>query len=267
MTKEKNTQKLAIVYKPVDSLIVYARNARLHSDEQVKKLADSIQEFGWTNPVLIDEAGEIIAGHGRVMAADVLMIVEVPCIVLSGLTEPQKKAYRLADNKLPLHAGWDNELLKIELADLLDSKFDLSLTGFDGVEIDELFNDIGSPVKDEDPYTAKIDTPVYEPSDVNPDVTELYDEEKSRQLAKNIKAAKLPPEIEAFLLSAAERHTVFNFNKIADYYANAAVEVQVLFEESALVIIDYGQAIENGFVHMTKSMVDSVFGDAGGCDA
>ncbi|MBC3214249.1 ParB/Srx family N-terminal domain-containing protein [Serratia fonticola] len=267
MTKEKDLSALTIVYRTLSSLIVYARNARTHTDEQVRKIADSIKEFGWTNPVLIDEKGEIIAGHGRVMAAEVLVFDEVPCIVLVGLSEQQQKAYRIADNKLPLSAGWDEDMLRLELADLLDADFAVSLTGFDEAELEALFADEGPQVTDEDPYTAKIDTPVYEPSEVTPSISELYDETKARSLLKNIKAAKLPKEVAAFLMSAAERHTVFNFNKIADYYANAPAEIQALFEESALVIIDYGQAIENGFVHMTKNMVDIVYGDEENGDA
>jgi hypothetical protein len=267
MTKEKNQSALAIVYRSLNSLIAYARNSRTHTDEQVRKIADSIEAFGWTNPVLIDESGEIIAGHGRVMAADLLVFDEVPCIVLAGLSDQQKKAYRIADNKLPLSAGWDDDMLRLELADLLDADFDISLTGFDESELGVLFADDEPQETGDDPYTAKIDTPVYEPSEVTPAISELYDETKTRSLLKNIKAADLPKEIAAFLMCAAERHTVFNFNKIADYYANAPAEIQALFEESALVIIDYGQAIENGFVHMTKNMVDIVYGDEEDGDA
>ncbi|CAI1526148.1 ParB/RepB/Spo0J family partition protein [Serratia quinivorans] len=267
MTKEKNRLSLAIVYRSLDSLIAYARNTRTHTDDQVRKISDSIEEFGWTNPVLIDECGEIIAGHGRVMAAELLAFDEVPCIVLAGLSDQQKRAYRIADNKLPLSAGWDDDMLRLELADLLDADFDISLIGFDEAELDALFANIEPQAPDEDPYTAKIDTPVYEPSEVMPAISELYDETKTRSLVKNIKAANLPKEIAAFLMSATERHTVFNFNKIADYYANAPAEVQALFEESALVIIDYRQAIENGFVHMTKNMVDIVYGDEEDGDA
>ncbi len=267
MAKEKDRSALAIVYRLLNSLIVYARNSRTHTDDQVRKIADSIEEFGWTNPVLIDEHGEIIAGHGRIMAAEVLVLDKVPCIILEGLDEQQKKAYRIADNKLPLSAGWDDDMLRLELADLLDADFDVSLTGFDEAELDVLFADDELQVTGEDPYTAKIDTPVYEPSDVTPAISELYDEEKTRGLVKNIKSANLPKDIAEFLMSAAERHTVFNFNKIADYYANAPAEIQALFEESALVIIDYRQAIENGFVHMTKNMVDIVYGDEEDGDA
>lgn len=257
------TGKLKIVYRPLKDLTPYARNARTHSEEQVLQLAESIKEFGWTNPVLIDDHGQIIAGHGRVLAAEVLDIQLVPSIMLTGLTDEQKRAYRLADNRLPLNAGWDSELLKLEVTDLLDADFKLSLTGFTRQEIDELLV-VFEPSDDEgDPYTTKIDTPVYEPSEIVPAVGELYDEEKTRRLQSRIRKAGLPVEVEKFLMSAAERHTVFNFNKIADYYASAEAEIQALFEESALVIIDYEKAIENGFVHLTKKMVDIVYSEEG----
>jgi hypothetical protein len=122
---------MEIVNKLVNELIPYARNSRTHSDEQVGQIMASIKEFGWTNPVLIDEDGGIIAGHGRVMAAQRMGVGEVPCITLAGLTEAQKKAYIIADNKLALNAGWDDELLKIELAELDELAFDYSGLGFD----------------------------------------------------------------------------------------------------------------------------------------
>lgn len=122
----------------IDTLIPYARNSRTHSDEQVAQVAASIREFGFTNPVLIDADGGIIAGHGRVLAARKLQLKEVPCIRLSHLTETQKKAYIIADNKLALNAGWDDELLKLELGELDLEGFDLELTGFTQEEIDQL---------------------------------------------------------------------------------------------------------------------------------
>ena len=130
--------KLKIVYRPLKELTPYARNARTHSGEQVAQLVASIEEFGWTNPVLIDENGEIIAGHGRVLAAETIGIASVPTIKLTGLTDEQKRTYRLADNRLPLNAGWDSDLLKLEVTDLLDADFNLSLTGFTQREIDDL---------------------------------------------------------------------------------------------------------------------------------
>ena len=116
-------------------LIPYAKNSRTHSPEQVAQIAGSIREFGFTNPVLIDEQNSIIAGHGRVMAARKLNMPDVPCIRLVGLTETQKRAYVIADNKLALNAGWDNELLALELKELEDAGFDMELTGFSDEEI------------------------------------------------------------------------------------------------------------------------------------
>lgn len=159
------SEKLKIVYRPLQELSPYAHNARTHSTEQVAQLVESIKQFGWTNPVLIDEKGEIIAGHGRVMAAEMLKMDSVPVIVLSGLTDEQKKAYRLADNRLPMNAGWDEDLLRMELSDLINADFDVSLTGFIPTEIDELLTDVlPGTGNEEEPYTTKIDTPVYAPS-------------------------------------------------------------------------------------------------------
>ena len=105
---------MEIVYKKVNELIPYINNSRTHSEEQVNQIVASINEFGFTNPLLIDEKDSIIAGHGRLLASKKLGMEEVPCIVLKGLTEAQKKAYIIADNKMALNAGWDDELLKIE---------------------------------------------------------------------------------------------------------------------------------------------------------
>lgn len=133
-------QKLKIVYRDVEELIPYANNARTHSPTQVKRIADSIKEFGWTNPILIDGNYGIVAGHGRVLAAKKLGMRQVPTIELSGLSPTQKRAYILADNRLALDAGWDEDLLKLELTELQELNFDLSLTGFSDEEIEELLD-------------------------------------------------------------------------------------------------------------------------------
>lgn len=130
---------MKIVYKKVNDLIPYINNSRTHSEEQVNQIIASINEFGFTNPLLIDEKDNIIAGHGRLLASKKLKMEEVPCIVLSGLTEAQKKAYIIADNKMALNAGWDDELLKIELENLKELDFDLELTGFNVDELDGIF--------------------------------------------------------------------------------------------------------------------------------
>lgn len=124
--------------RPLSSLIAYANNARSHSEEQIAQIASSIDEWGWTIPVLVDEAGEIIAGHGRVLAARELRIEEVPVIIARGWSDAQKRAYRIADNKLTLNGEWDEALLAGELADLQALDFSLDLTGFDPEELDSI---------------------------------------------------------------------------------------------------------------------------------
>jgi DNA modification methylase len=161
---------MEIVNKLVNELIPYARNSRTHSDEQVGQIMASIKEFGWTNPVLIDEDGGIIAGHGRVMAAQRMGVGEVPCITLAGLTEAQKKAYIIADNKLALNAGWDDEMLKIELQELWESGYSLDLTGFNMDELDDLgIGDMDMPELDDskaDEVPEIVENPVIKRGDL-----------------------------------------------------------------------------------------------------
>lgn len=147
MQKEK---KLQIEHLNVNELKPYVNNSRTHSNEQIAQICASIKEFGFTNPILIDENNEIIAGHGRLIAADRLNLKDVPTIRLIGLTEAQKKAYVIADNKIALNAGWDEELLKIELADLNELDFNLELTGFSLDEIDKILNlnDVSDTIDD-----------------------------------------------------------------------------------------------------------------------
>jgi DNA modification methylase len=135
MTTKTHDSKAKIEHVSIDKLIPYARNSRTHSDAQVAQIAASIKEFGFTNPVLIDGGGGIIAGHGRVMAARSMKIDTVPCIRLDYLTDAQKKAYVIADNKLALNAGWNDQMLGLELADLQSLGFDLELTGFNKDEL------------------------------------------------------------------------------------------------------------------------------------
>lgn len=123
---------------PIDDLIPYARNAKTHSPEQIKQLRASLREFGFVTPILIDFDNNILAGHGRVLAARAEGMREVPCVLVSNLTDAQRRAYILADNKLAENAGWDIELLKIEMQDLTEMDFDTSLTGFSMEELKEI---------------------------------------------------------------------------------------------------------------------------------
>jgi ParB-like chromosome segregation protein Spo0J len=138
MASKKPTGTQQVEQVPTSDLIPYARNARTHSDAQVAQIAGSIQEFGFCNPVLIDKANGIIAGHGRVMAANLLKLETVPCIRLDHLSDAQKRAYILADNRIALSSGWDEAMLANELQDLHADEIDLGLTGFDADELGKL---------------------------------------------------------------------------------------------------------------------------------
>jgi len=157
-TKKDKSNAPVIEMISTSILIPYARNSRTHSKEQVAQIAGSIREFGFTNPVLIDEKNGIIAGHGRVMAAHTLELEEVPAIRLTHLSETQKRAYVIADNKLALNAGWDEEMLGLEITDLMGEDFDISLLGFTGDELADLLAETteGETDPDEVPDTPEI---------------------------------------------------------------------------------------------------------------
>lgn len=170
------------VVRQVEELIPYARNARTHSEAQVAQIAASIREFGFTNPVLLDGERGILAGHGRVLAARKLGLDVVPCIELSHLTPQQRKAYILADNKLALNAGWDDELLKLELQELQASDFDVVLTGFSEGEMDALLNGWA-------PDMDKIDKVDPDDSPLNATIKVKCAQEISEAVEQTIRAA------------------------------------------------------------------------------
>lgn len=141
----------------VDKLIPYAKNSRTHSDQQVAQIAASIKEFGFRNPILVDGVG-IIAGHGRLLAAQKLGLAKIPTIDCSDMTPSQKKAYVIADNKLALNAGWDNDLLKLEITDLQDENFDIDLLGFDTSELN---------------FTTEVDYAILDEEDVSQQLSDM----------------------------------------------------------------------------------------------
>lgn len=243
---------IEIQYKATEDLIPYARNSRTHSAEQVAQIAASIREFGWTNPILIDGENGIIAGHGRVLAAHKLGETQVPTIELSHMSDTQKRAYIIADNKLALNAGWDEEMLTLELGALGNLGFDINLIGFSADEL-KLLMDIAEA---DAIYSNKITVPIYEPRNKKPLLEDLYDDTKAINLIADIKESKLTQKEKDFLTAAASRHIVFNYSKIADFYAHSSKECQKLIEKNALVIVDYKQAIENGFVHLSAEIND-----------
>ena len=161
-------KKLKVEYKKISDLIPYVNNTRTHSDTQVLQIASSIKEFGFTNPILIDDEGGVIAGHGRIMGAKKLGLDEAPTITLKGLTESQRKAYIIADNKLALNSGWDEELLKVELQALDEIDFDLSVIGFDEDELSSYLDDteLTEGLTDEDDVPEPPEKPVTREGDV-----------------------------------------------------------------------------------------------------
>ncbi|MDD2267944.1 MAG: site-specific DNA-methyltransferase [Eubacteriales bacterium] len=151
----------------IDRLVPYVRNARTHSKEQILQIRSSLREFGFVNPVIVDKDLNIIAGHGRIMAAKEEGLTEIPCVFVEHLTEAQKKAYILADNRLALSAGWDEELLALEFADLKDLGFDLELTGFDEKELSDLFGKDNEVKEDDFDVEAELQKPTFtKPGDI-----------------------------------------------------------------------------------------------------
>lgn len=255
---------MKLEHMKIGDLIPYINNSRTHSEGQISQIAASIREFGFTNPILVDEKKNIIAGHGRLAAARKLGIEEVPTIVLEGLSDTKRKALIVADNSLALNAGWDLEVLKLELGALHEENFDIDLLGFDDDFLKSLENidsNISNPEtgNNQDLYTTKIEVPIYEPTGEKPKVSELFDLEKFNSLKSEIEKKDLPEEIKSFLNFAAHRHIIFNYQNIAEYYAHAPKDVQELMENSALVIIDFNKAIENGFVKMSQEIATAYF--------
>jgi ParB-like chromosome segregation protein Spo0J len=156
-----------IEHWPIERLLPYANNARIHSETDIDKVADSMRRFGWTNPALVDENGELICGHGRVRAATKLGWTSIPVIVARGWSEEEKRAYRLADNQLAARGSWDLELLRTELAEIASGAFELGLIGFEPDQLERILDGLrSSGLTDPDSVPAAPDQPVSRPGDV-----------------------------------------------------------------------------------------------------
>lgn len=238
-----------IVYKKVEDLKLNPKNPR-KNDEAVHIVAKSIEKYGFKNPLIIDENNVVWCGNTRLKASRILGLEEVPCIIASDLTEEQIRELALIDNKSSEIAEWDFELLGDELADLDLSDFDLDW------DLEEELNNVTSSSSDneENPYTMKVDVPHYDIKGECPLISDLVNLEKTKELEKEIKSANISKEQKDFLLKASQRHLVFDYSKIAEYYAHQDKEMQELMEKSALVIIDFGDAIKNGFVEIRKEI-------------
>jgi ParB-like chromosome segregation protein Spo0J len=238
---------LEIEYVPVSELVPYANNAKLHDREQIEQIKKSIEDYGFNDPVAVwhNSGGdmEIVEGHGRVIALKELGASECPVIYLDRLTDEQRREYTLVHNKLTMNTGYDFDMLMEELDSLND--FDAEFFGFEGAIDDEV---------EDDTYTRKVDSPIYEITGENPKVEDLCDTTRADELKADIESADIPEDVRKFLEYAAMRHVVFNYASIAEFYAHADRDVQRLMEDSALVIIDYDRAIELGYVRLRDSM-------------
>jgi hypothetical protein len=236
---------MQIVYKQVDDLIPYVNNAR-KNDQAVDAVASSIKNYGFKQPIVIDNQGEVVAGHTRLKAAKKLGLKEVPVIIADDLTPAQVKAYRIADNRVGELAEWDMELLQLELDGLEE------FTGFEN-SFDDVINDV-----DKNVYTDKIEIPKYEIKGDKPELFELVNKEKTNELIKKINSSKLKIEEKEFILLAASRFYVFDYAKIAEYYSHSEKDVQEMFEMLALVIIDFDKAISNGFIDFVDEVMEGI---------
>lgn len=241
-----------IVEKNVDELIPYENNPRDNSDA-VEYVANSIKEFGFKVPIVIDKNNVIVAGHTRLEASKLLGLDTVPCIIADDLTEEQVKAYRLADNKVSEFSKWDEDLLLSEIEDI----FNIDLDRF-GFELDIEQEQEEEPIS---PYTAKVNIPQYEPTGERYEISELVDISKCKELLEKIDKSNVSDEEKEFLRISAYRHNVFKYKQIAEYYAQASKEMQELIEDSALVIIDIKDAIAKGYAVLKNSVEELVFGE------
>ena len=247
--KQDQLPEMQIEYWAIDSLIPYARNPR-KNDDAVPKMAGLIKEFGFKVPIVARSDGEVIDGHLRLKAAQKLGLKEVPVVLADEWTPAQVKAFRLAVNKSAEWAEWDEELLKLELDELKLDDFDLPLIGFDNIIEEDLnFQDA------EDKYTTKIDIPQYEPTGKHVSFSDCTNTEKYFNLLNDIENCQCSDDVKSFLRLAATRHIEFSYKNIAEYYANdASKEEQELFEKMALVIIDYNDAMKNGYVQISREL-------------
>jgi len=244
---------------PLNKLIAYAGNPR-KNDHAVEAVASAIKRFGFRVPVLAKSDGTLIDGHLRVKAAKHLGMEEVPVVLCDDLSEADIKALRISINRMAELAEWDNELLAGELQGLSDLGINPESVGFDQEYLSGLLN--GDNPEDS-AYTRRIETPCYEITGTNPEPKELCDSTKSERLIAEIKKTTLPQEVVEFLIHAAHRHTVFDFGKVAEFYAHADEPTQRLMEKSALVIVDFKQAVEQGFVELSENIRLSYLQDIG----
>lgn len=237
----------------VSSLIPDPANVRKHPEKNLLAIKGSLARFGQQKPIVVNHKNIVVAGNGTLEAAKSLGWTEIK-IVRSDLSGSMATAFAIADNRTSELAEWDDSLLSLQLDALKHDGFDLDDIGFGDFDFsDDETQDRNSESND---YTKKIKIPIYEPKGDKPAIATLFDNTKTKALIAEIDALNVADEIKHFLRLAAQRHTVFDYEKIAEFYSHAPKEIQSLFENSALVIIDFDKAIENGFAVLTEKLAE-----------
>ncbi|MBR3795979.1 MAG: ParB N-terminal domain-containing protein [Clostridia bacterium] len=247
---------------PLDAFKPNPKNPKKHSKAQMQHIRESILHFGFLDPIGVwGEDHIVVEGHGRLEALKQLIAGKeiappadgIPCLRLDHLSKRDRDAYMLEHNQATMETGWDDDLLDELIGDITQDGLDMSLFGFD----------VPGELEDDDKYTKDINIPQYEVRGETPNFADMLDSSKADALIDEINAADVSAEEKAFLIQAARRHNVFNYRHIAEYYAQASPQMQRLMERSALVIIDYDDAVANGFVKLQGVMKELLEGDDG----
>jgi len=233
-------------------------NARKHNERNIQAILGSLRRFGQQKPIVVDSSNVVRAGNGTLEAARQLGWETIDCVI-TDLKGSDAISYAIADNRTAELAEWDDDVLAAQLNGLLaDDEELLDAAGFTEEDLASLLGDLdGDGTTDsgeQSQYTNKITAPIYEPKGEKPSISELSDKTKTNELCDEIRKTNLPDDVCNFLLTAAQRHTVFNFRNIAEFYCHASPEVQYLMERSGLIIIDFQKAIQNGFVHLSERL-------------
>jgi hypothetical protein len=248
-------ESLQILAVPIASLREDPKNARIHPERNLGAIKASLAKFGQRKPVVALKDGTVIAGNGTLRSALALGWDKIAVVRVDD-DRATAAAYALADNRTAELAIWDEETLAATLKEIKElGTVEIDVTGFSLSDVDAFLR-LGAGGTTEDLYSKKIKIPIYEPTGEKPDVAELVDSSKAEDLRRKIASHNIPQEVSDFLVLAAARHAVFNYEKIAEYYAHASKEIQELMEDSALVIIDFKKAIEQGFVRMSDALAE-----------
>jgi hypothetical protein len=252
-----------------------SENARIHPTDNQEAIRRSLETFGQRKPIVVSSVNTVVAGNGTMQAAldlgwETITVVRIP----EDWSEDQIRAFAIADNKTTDMSKFDVAVLKSQLQDLHVSEFDIDMLGFSVDELDSLgeVSAVAGSVSDSDwddedddlpvgrevggEYTSKIMIPQYEVVGDQPGLDDLVNDQKAELLREQVRSSEIPDDVKDFLLMAANRHTVFNYKKVAEYYPHASPEVQRLMEESALVIIDVDDAIALGYAKFSERMME-----------